>query len=130
MSALGSFEDWSFRVREPLIWLGKIDPCETLAEVRDNDPHRGELVTVIMQWKEHLALNQKYTVQDVIGRAVNTPSFYNALSAVASTRAGGMVSNNRLGRWLKRVKGQIVNGLTLLQDGILNGYPLWKLTPR
>ena len=130
MPALGSFEEWSFRVREPLIWLGQVDPCETLADVRENDPHRGELIAVIMQWKEHLRLDTKYSVQDVIGLAVNTPSFYTALMNVAAARTGGSVSNAGLGRWLKRVQGKIVNGLTLLQDGNTSGYPQWKLIQR
>ena len=130
LPALGSFEDWSARIREPLVWLDKIDPCETLAETRDNDPHRGELIAVIMQWKQHLVLDQKYTVQELIGRAVNVPDFHNALVAVAMARTGGMISNASLGRWLKRVQKQIVNGLTLLQDGNAHGYPQWKLTRR
>ena len=51
----GSFEEWSQRIREPLVWLDKVDPCETLAEVRKNDPHRDLFIAVIMQWKEHLS---------------------------------------------------------------------------
>lgn len=34
LPAFGGFEEWSYRIREPLIWLGWTDPCETLAEVR------------------------------------------------------------------------------------------------
>src|SRR5262249_28533384 len=118
------------RIREPLIWLGKVDPCETLIEIRKNDPHRDALIAVIMQWKEHLVLGEKYTVQNVIERAINAPSFYNALMNVAAARSGGMVSNIILGRWLKRVKGKIINGLTLLLAGFKDGYPLWMLTQR
>ena len=33
----------------------------------------------------------------------------------------------KLGRWLNRAKGKIVNGLKLLQSGSKHGYPLWKL---
>jgi putative DNA primase/helicase len=130
MPALGSFEEWSFRIREPLIWLSQVDPCETLVEIRKNDPHRDALIAVIMQWKEHLNLSTKYTVQEIIERAINVPTFYNALMNVAAARSGGMVSNILLGRWLKRVKGKIVNGFQLLQDGNAFGYPQWKLTER
>jgi hypothetical protein len=83
-----------------------------------------------MQWKENLTLDSKYTVQQVIEYAINTPSFYTALLSVAATQTGRMVSNIVLGRWLKRVQGKIVNGFVLLQDGSMGGYPLWKLTPR
>jgi hypothetical protein len=61
LPAFGGFEDWSYRVREALIWLDWTDPCETSVDVRDSDPYRGELVTVVEQWKEHLVLNQDYT---------------------------------------------------------------------
>jgi hypothetical protein len=128
LPAFGSFEEWSFRIREPLVWLGKCDPCETLAEVRANDPRRSELVAVVEQWKTHLTVNQQYTAQEVIGRALIDPDFHNALLAVAQSRSGGSVSSARLGLWLNQVKGKLVNGLKLLRDGIRHGYTLWKLT--
>jgi hypothetical protein len=126
----GSFEEWSHRIREPLVWLNQVDPCETLVEVRKTDPDRDLLIAVVMQWKDHLILNIKYTVQEIIERAVNVPSFYTALLNVAPARTGGVVSNSNLGRWLKRVQGKIVNGLQLLQDGNAHGYPQWKLIQR
>jgi hypothetical protein len=83
-----------------------------------------------MQWANYLDVGFKYTVQEIINRAVNEPSFYTALMNVASARSGGQVSNVSLGRWLKRVQGKIVNGLALLRDGGRDGYPLWKLVKR
>jgi putative DNA primase/helicase len=127
LPAFGGFEDWSYRVREALVWLDRIDPCETLVEVRDSDPRRGELITVIEQWKLHLVLDQRYTVQQVIGRALIDSDFHNALLSVAMSHSGGMVNSIRLGLWLKRVKGKVVNGLKLVQEGNNHGYPLWKL---
>ena len=126
----GSFEEWSQRIREPLVWLDRIDPCETLAEVRKNDPHRDLLIAVIMQWKEHLSVDAKYTVQELIERSINVSSFYTALMNVAGARTGQSISNDRLGRWLKRVQNKIVNNLTILQDGTAHGYSLWKLIQR
>src|SRR5262249_49328579 len=114
----GGFADWSRRVREPLIWLGEADPCDTVAKVRTNDPMRDDLTTVLLQWKENLGVNSAHTVQQVVGRAVNAPSFYTALLNVAANKTGGTVSNERLGRWLKRVQDKIVSGLRLVQEGI------------
>jgi Bifunctional DNA primase/polymerase, N-terminal len=37
---LGSFEEWSFRIRQPLMWLDRIDPCESITTVRESDPSR------------------------------------------------------------------------------------------
>jgi hypothetical protein len=127
LPAFGGFDEWSYRVREALIWLDQIDPCETLAEVRNSDPQRGELIVVVEQWKQHLVLDQGYTVQQIIGRALIDTDFHNALLAVAITHSGGSVSPIKLGRWLRRIKGKVVNGLKLLQNGSKAGYPLWRL---
>jgi hypothetical protein len=127
LSTFGSFEQWSYRIRAPLVWLGKVDPCETLADIRENDPYRAALIAVIMQWKEHLQIGTKYSVQDVIERAINVPSFYTALMNVASARTGHTVSNDRLGRWLKQVQGKMVGNLMLQSTGKKDGYPMWSL---
>jgi hypothetical protein len=123
----GGFADWSRRVREPLIWLGEADPCDTVGKVRENDPMRDDLATVLLQWKEHLRVNAAHTVQQVIERAINTPTFYTALLNVAASKTGGVVSNERLGRWLKRVEGKIINGLRLIRTGVQHGYQTWSL---
>jgi hypothetical protein len=126
--SLGGFEQWSMRVRDALRWLGCADPCVTIAKTRSSDPELEALQTVIVQWRDHLGSNSGYTIQDVIGRAINIGSFYAALLNVAASRAGGTVSNDRLGRWLKRVQRKIVMGFRFVQDGSACGYPLWKLT--
>jgi hypothetical protein len=67
-------------------------------------------------------------VKEVIGLAINVMEFHAALLAVAADRSGKIVSNERLGRWLRQVQGKIVNGLRLLSYGMQRGYPLWKMT--
>ena len=124
----GSFEQWSRRIREPLVWLDRADPCSTVIRVRDNDPARETLGAVVTQWNEHLGHEQAYTVQDVIKLAALEADFQTALVAVAGNRTGLLVSNDRLGRWLKKVQGKIVNGLCLLQAGNVRGYPFWRLS--
>ena len=89
------------------------------------DSPRAALETVLVQWHENLG-SGTYTVQQVIERAINVPTFYTALMTVAATKSG-TVSNERLGRWLKRVQGKIVDGLSLTQRGRVQGYPLWTL---
>jgi putative DNA primase/helicase len=64
VNPFGSFEVWSRRVREALIWLGEADPCATVGKVRANDPIRDELGAVLLQWKEHLSVLSAHTVQD------------------------------------------------------------------
>jgi len=123
---LGSFEQWSFRVRSPLLWLNHEDPCDSIEIVRENDPFRTLLNPILVQWKEKLGTSSRYTVQQVIERAVPDVDFFTALAAVAVASSGG-ISNDRLGRWLAKNKNKIVNRLKLMKVGIRNGYPLWQV---
>jgi hypothetical protein len=50
-----------------------------------------------------------------------------SLLNVAPSKSGNLVSNERLGRWLKRVEGRIVGELTLKCVGNTSGYPRWSL---
>jgi hypothetical protein len=95
--------------------------------VLENDPARDELGTVLVQWREHLGIGSVHTIQELLGRAVNIPTFHAALMNVAASKTGGVISNDRLGRWLKRVEGRIVSGLKLVRAGNQHGYPTWSL---
>jgi putative DNA primase/helicase len=123
----GSFEDWSRRVREPLIWLGRADPCLSVATVQDNDPARSALASVLEQWKEEIGINSRRTIQQAINAALINSNFHSALVAVAGNQSGVLVSSDRLGRWLHKIEGKIVNGLSLVRDGNEHGHWLWKL---
>jgi hypothetical protein len=126
IAPLGSFEQWSFRVRSPLLWLDRDDPCDSIKTVRENDPGRGLLNTVLVQWKEKLGTSSRYTVQDVIGRATVDRDFFAALAAIAVSRTG-TISNDRLGRWLAKNNNKIVNRLKLTKVGNSHGYPTWQV---
>jgi putative DNA primase/helicase len=123
----GSFESWSYRVREPLMWLDCADPCETVTKVREEDPRRTALLTVLVQWREALGTGSAHTMREIIAAAVNRPDFHNALLTVAAARTGNVVSNERLGRWFKASEGKIVNALHIIREGMRDGYPMWRL---
>jgi hypothetical protein len=125
---LGGYAQWSVRVRDALVWLGCADPCLTIVKTRENDLELEALEAVVMQWKDHLGINKRHTVQEVIERAINVRDFWNALLAVAESRGGGgVISNDRLGRWLRKIESKFAGGLRLLRDGSLSGYPCWRL---
>jgi hypothetical protein len=124
---LGSFEEWSHRIRAPLLWLDQADPCDTTIKVQSDDPRLLALATVLAQWREHVGLQVGKTVQQVINCAINVNDFHVALLNVAQSRNGNTVSNDRLGRWLKKAEGRVVSGLMLKCMGQLHGYPTWSL---
>jgi hypothetical protein len=64
----------------------------------------------------------------VIAEAFNHPDLYAVLFAVAAAKTGKEISPDRLGRWLARNKGQIVNRLTLVRTRTVNGgFPFWAV---
>jgi putative DNA primase/helicase len=121
------FTEWSHRVREALVWLGEDDPAATMEQARKDDPYRAERAAVFTEW--HKALGENPTlVKDIIAAAFNYPDFYAALVTVAVARNGKEISLERLGRWLSKNKGSIVNDLSLISaGGIAGGYPLWRI---
>jgi hypothetical protein len=123
---LGSFETWSLRIRDPLLWLGRDDPCGTIQKVKAEDPKVMALTTVTAQWEEHIR-SEEVTVQQVINRALNAHDLLVALMNVAAAKSGNTISNERLGRWLQKNKGRIVNGRSLQCTGNTGGYPMWRL---
>jgi putative DNA primase/helicase len=139
---MGSFEEWSYRIRCPLLWLDRADPCDSIKTIRENDPLRSLLNAVLIQWERALGSVDSFTVQQVIDRATELATgqlgiagkppippdrdLYHALILVAGAKGGG-VSNQRLGGWLGKSNGKIVGKLKLVRTGMKDGYPLWQV---
>jgi hypothetical protein len=126
-SPLGGFEDWSQRIRAPLLWLGCADPCDTTLKLKAQDVQVMQLVAVIACWKDSIGLNVPLNIQGIINKALLAPDLHNALMAVAEARSRQVISPDRLGRWLRKVDGRIVSGNAIRQAGMVDGYQNWVL---
>jgi hypothetical protein len=126
-------------VRETLIWLGEVDPVDTMEGVRMQDPDRQTLEAVITQWKQHLD-SSSYTTRALVDYAsegspspgnphgiVYAHSDFRAALLAAGADRSGRLSTNRLGRWLSRNKGKIADGHRIVEDTVLDGFARWKL---
>ncbi|MFE1601600.1 PriCT-2 domain-containing protein [Methylobacterium sp. ID0610] len=143
---LGSFEAWSGWVRDALIWLGEPDPCETMEGLREADPKLVAFRAVVTQWREVIG-EERVSAKDVIARAIEPDGsppdydtgyadrrgrgfrhseFREALLSVAGE--GGQISNLRLGQWLSRNKGRLVNGCRIVEAGTSAGVVRWMLS--
>jgi putative DNA primase/helicase len=127
-SPLGGFEEWSQRIRAPLLWLGCDDPCDTTLKVKAQDAQVMQLVAVMACWKEHIGPNAPLNIQGIINKALVAPDLHNALMAVAEAPGRQVISPDRLGRWLRKVDGRTVSGGAIGQAGVTRGYPNWVLT--
>jgi hypothetical protein len=140
---MGSFEEWSYRIRCPLLWLDYTDPCDSIQTIREHDPQRAELSAILIEWEKALGTADAFTIQQVIDKATELAAgqvaiagkqaipadreFYNALYAVAGASKGSGISNSRLGRWLGKNNGKIVGKLKLLRSGVTASGTRWRV---
>lgn len=136
----GSFEGWSRIVRGALLWLGEVDPTETIEKSRATDPVVAALGTVMTLWSGIQDLGAKrVSVARVIEVArsetreavppyratFDHPEFREALLAIAGD--GGAINGRRLGKWLSAHQGRIVGGQRIVSAGISAGIGLWRI---
>ncbi|WP_132250217.1 PriCT-2 domain-containing protein [Methylobacterium segetis] len=129
---IGSYEEWSDMVRAPLIWLGHADPVSSMEQAREEDPELSAIRELFGHWREHLSLSSGYTTNAIIKTAVEkrpgtsfdysvqdfvAPEFRDLLLRQAGD--GGAVNSRRLGKWLARIKGRVVDGhkIEMREDG-------------
>jgi putative DNA primase/helicase len=121
----GSYAAWSTMVRSPLMWLGEPDPVVSMEEMREEDAELTAIREFFALWPAYMMMStplasHPYTVTRMIELACEQkPGNFNSLDLklfflqVAQTR--GEISPGRLGLWLKRISGRIVDGLRLVK---------------
>jgi len=124
---LGSYEQWSRTVRSPLVWLGREDPVDSMEEVREEDPERRALHSLVELWRNYLTLGLSYSASELVFRAnelANPISKHGEpeqepqteLRELLLQQAGtprGEISTKTLGNWLMSVHGRVYNGMCI-----------------
>jgi hypothetical protein len=77
---------------------------------------------VLARWKEVLGVGNRRTIQQVISAALVNSDLHSALVSAAGNQSGLLISRERLGRWLHKIEGKIVNDLRLVRDGNEHGH--------
>ena len=122
--ALGSFEQWSALVRDALWWIGMEDPTASMEKVREGDPELSSLKAVSTRWGAVLG-DAKVTAGDLVDAALGNLALNDALYAVAGEK--GQINRAKLGLWLKKKIGRIVDGKKIQRIGERSGAALWQL---
>jgi putative DNA primase/helicase len=131
LAPFASFESWSETVRSALVWLGEADPVKSVTAQYEQDPDRLNTAMVFAAWRDQVGLGIEITTANLITRATGGPTYirndelFDALFAVAGEK--GTISGDRLSRWLRIHKDQIVNGLRLQRTGITSGRARWQV---
>ena len=125
---ISSFDKWTQWVRSPLVWLGMTDPAASMFESLANDPYRERLGRLLKSWSD--VFGEKPTsVSDIVKRCeLNIGYGHNSdlLEAVRDiAEQSGKINRKRLGGWLSRHQGQLVDGLKLIRGTKQSGSVLW-----
>jgi putative DNA primase/helicase len=122
LTPLASFEDWSKLVRSALVWLGQVDPCETMNKARAEDPITSALSNLFTSWhaaagsaaRTCAAIKEVANQNDDFG-GLRHATFREALVEVADDGRNG-INSKKLSYFLKRYEGRIISGLKLLSE--------------
>ena len=135
LQPLGSFDRWSQMVRGCIVWLGLPDPVATQENIRESNPDIEILSQLFAHWQNRMGLNA-YRAKELVQRAEGTTDLgfsrdwdlYYILQDVCAN-ANQSLNVKRLGRWLARNEGRIVDDLMLKNVGITNGSVRWAVFP-
>ena len=109
--SLAGFGDWSDLCRQPLLWLGLADPTESVFLAMSEDPDRETLGRILTAWQGVFGKTAA-----MVRDAVNCQStlcdkhveLHEVLRDIADER--GVINRRKLGWWIRRHAGRIVNG--------------------
>jgi hypothetical protein len=131
---LASYPAWSNLVRSSLVWLGRADPCDTIADMRADDPSLQQRRAVYAAWP---AKGVFYTTADLIqladpdsdfGKTNDGKALQEALHGIApGTKKDKGIDNLTLGKWLGANKDRVVDGCKLVREDGPRGRPRWKI---
>jgi putative DNA primase/helicase len=121
----GGFDDWSKSVREPLVWIGLADPCETRKAVLADDPEREESLNAVGALHE-VFRDKKFTVKQILKDCKSHTALKTSMLTVGETHQGE-INARRLGWWLRRVRDRIIGGLRVEQMRKVSGVACWRV---
>lgn len=126
---LASYGDWSDLCRQPLMWLGCADPTTSVFEAMSEDPDRETLARLLDSW--FCVFGKKDAmVRDVVKQALNAYQDENrelleVLRDIADER--GEINRRKLGWWIRRHSGRIVNGRRIVRAAGNGSAERWRI---
>jgi len=108
--SVAGYDDWSNLCRQPLLWLGLADPTESMFEAMAEDPDREMLRRLLIAWQAAFG-KRAVMVREAVRQAAlddGHEELRELLRDIAEER--GEINRRKLGRWIKRNEGRIVDG--------------------
>jgi putative DNA primase/helicase len=121
LTPLASYEEWSARVRDPLVWLGEPDPVDSQEKSRTDDQERSNIRELFALWPAYMLVGAPYTTARIVdiaegqGASGLVPDDLKTLllRVAEARRKPGAISHDRLGWWLRKISGRRAGKLYL-----------------
>lgn len=125
---MASFGDWTDLCRQPLLWLGCADPAASVFEAMAEDPDRETLARLLIAWHSVFGKTPAM-VREAVKQASlpheNNVELKEVLHDIADEH--GEINRRKLGWWIKRHAGRIVDGLRFGRAPGSRSAEAWKV---
>ncbi len=122
---LVGYRDWSEFCQQPLLWLGLPDPTVSVFQAMSEDPQRETLGRLLTAWQSAFGKSSAM-VRDVVSYAAKGhKDLQEVLNDIAEER--GEINRRKLGRWIKRHSGCIVEGRRFIRDNGNRSAEAWRV---
>jgi len=126
--SLASYGDWSELCRQPLLWLGCPDPTASVFEAMAEDPDRETLSRLLQAWFATFGKTEAM-VRDAVKQASmfhdQNSELREVLRDIADER--GEINRRKLGWWIRRHAGRIVDGLRIVRATGNGSAERWRI---
>lgn len=126
--SLAGYGDWSDLCRQPLLWLGCADPTVSVFEAMTEDPDRETLARLLTSWFTVFGKTPAM-VRDAVKQAITfndeNAELREVLRDIADER--GEINRRKLGWWIKRHAGRIVNGQRFVRASGNRSAEAWQV---
>jgi hypothetical protein len=125
---IASFGQWDAWCRQPLLWLDLADPATSLFAAMQEDPVRETLGRLLALWQQ-LFGRQPSMARDLIRKMHVAGPLADDLKELLGEIVGDhdVANARKLGRWLRRQEGRIVNGLKLVRASVKRNVECWHV---
>ena len=126
--SLAGFGDWSDLCRQPLLQLKCADPAASIFEAIKEDPDREQLGRLLTVWQAVFGKTPTM-MREAVSKSLCSGSENNELKEILHDIADerGEINRHRLGRWIKRHEGQIVDGLRFVRCSGNTSAERWRV---
>jgi len=125
--SMAGYGDWSDLCRQPLLWLGLADATESVFEAMAEDPDRETLGRLLTAWQSAFGKTAAM-VRDAVRVSAygdEHAELREVLRDIADER--GEINRRRLGWWIKRHAGRIVEGRRFVRASGNRSAEAWQV---